>query len=72
MIIIDESKLTNGCIEMIGNAYGMTYDHNDYDRDTYEDFIDDVVERFKIDVDEFSERLVVSILNNIHNAFELE
>lgn len=72
MIIIDESKLTNGCIEMIGNAYGMTYDHKDYDRDTYEDFIDDVVERFKFDVDEFKEKLISAIMNGIKIELKLK
>lgn len=72
MIIIDENKLTNGCIEMIGNAYGMVYDHKDYDRDTYEDFIDDVVERFKFDVDEFKEKLISAIMNGIKIELKLK
>ena len=57
---------------MIGHDYGMLFNYKEYDSDDYEEFIDDVVERFKVDVDSFSERLVVAILNNIHNAFQLD
>lgn len=72
MIILDESKLSKGTLAMIGHDYGMEFDYKEYNQEDYEEFIDDVVERFLIDVDTFSERLVMSILNNIHNAFNLD
>ena len=69
MIIVNENKLRKCDIELIGNAYGMRYDWNNWSEETYDEFIDSIVDRFRIDIDGFSERLVVSILNNIHNAF---
>lgn len=69
MIIIDESKLRKCDIELIGNAYEMCYDWNNWSEETYDEFIDSIVDRFRVDIDLFSERLVVSILNNNHNAF---
>lgn len=71
MIILDETKLRNGTLAMIGEDYGMKISKIK-DEDDYDEYIEDVIDRFKIDVDTFSERLVVSILNNIHNAFDLD
>lgn len=48
MILIDEKKLTRGMIEMIGNRYERFYDHSKYDDDSYEMFIDSVVEELYI------------------------
>lgn len=50
MIIIDETKLTKGCIEMIGNAYGMKCRYQD--ENIYQEDLDKIVERFYFDIDE--------------------
>lgn len=67
MIILDESKLTNGTLSMIGQDYGMKMDV-----EAYEEFIDDVVERFKFDVDDFKERLVSAVMNGIKIELKLK
>lgn len=47
MILIDEYKLTNGAIALIGECYGMHYDQGkDYDPDEYDEYIASIVERF--------------------------
>jgi hypothetical protein len=48
MLLIDERKLTNGVISLIGECYGMKYDYSNYTGDSYDAFIDEVVERFYI------------------------
>ena len=48
MILIDETKLEKGIIEMIGECYGIKYDHSCYTTEGYNAFIDDVVERFYV------------------------
>lgn len=48
MILIDETKLTNGIIELIGNRYGRFYDHSKYDDYSYDTFINSVVEEFYV------------------------
>lgn len=44
MILIDERRLTNGIIEVIGEAYGLKYDHKNFDSNTYQEHIHSVVE----------------------------
>jgi hypothetical protein len=71
MIILDESKLTNGTLAMIGQDYGMKIP-SATNVEAYEEFIDDVVERFKFDIDDFKERLVSAIMNGIKIELKLK
>ncbi len=71
MIILDESRLTNGTLSMIGQDYDMKMP-NMMDVEAYEEFIDDVVERFKFDIDEFKEKLVSAIMNGIKIELKLK
>jgi predicted hydrocarbon binding protein len=71
VIILDESKLTNGTLAMIGQDYGMKIS-SATNVEAYEEFIDDVVERFKFDIDDFKERLVSAIMNGIKIELKLK
>lgn len=71
MIILDESRLTNETLLMIGQDYDMKMP-NMMDAEAYEEFIDDVVERFKFDVDDLKERLVNAIMNGIKIELKLK
>lgn len=64
MIILDESRLTNETLSMIGQDYGMKISSVTN--------IDDVVERFKFDIDEFKEKLVSAIINGIRIELKLK
>jgi predicted Zn-dependent protease len=64
MIILDESRLTNETLSMIGQDYGMKIFSVTN--------IDDVVERFKFDIDEFKEKLVSAIMNGIKIELKLK
>ena len=44
MILVDESKLVNGCITMIGEAYGLKYDYDNYNEESYSEYLDKIVE----------------------------
>ena len=44
MIVIDECKLTNGIIELIGECYGVKYDHSNWEEENYLEHIDYIVE----------------------------
>lgn len=48
MLLIDESKLTKGAINAIGESYGMNYDFDHYTEYTYNDHIDRIVKRFYV------------------------
>ena len=71
MIILDESRLTNETLLMIGQDYGMKIP-SVTDVEAYEEFIDDVVERFKFDIDDFKERLVSTVMNGIKIELKLK
>lgn len=71
MIILDESRLTNGTLSMIGQDYGMKIP-SVTNVEAYEEFIDDVVERFKFDIDDFKERLINAIMNGIKIELKLK
>ena len=71
MIILDESRLTNGTLAMIGQDYGMKIP-SVTNVEAYEEFIDDVVERFKFDIDDFKERLISAIMNGIKIELKLK
>ena len=70
MIILDENRLTNETLSMIGQDYGMKIP-SVMNVEAYEEFIDDVVERFKVDVETFKERLSIFLKSSIDNAFHL-
>lgn len=65
MIILDESKLTNGTLAMIGQDYGMKLSSPIEHPEWYEQEIDMIVDRFKFDIDSFKERLIETIKNGI-------
>ena len=46
MILIDENKLTNGCIELIANCYGIEVAY--VDGEQYKDEIEKIVEMFRV------------------------
>ena len=56
---------------MIGHDYGMKIP-SVMNVEAYEEFIDDVVERFKVDIETFKERLSIFLKSSIDNAFHLE
>lgn len=57
MIILDETRLTNGTIRMIGEDYGMQLSSPIE--------IDTIIDRFKFDIDSFKERLIEAIKNEL-------
>lgn len=71
MIILDENRLTNGTLSMIGQDYDMKIP-SITNVEAYEKFIDDVVERFKFDLDEFKEKLVNIIKDNLKVELRLK
>ena len=62
MIVLDESKLTNGTLAMIGQDYGMKLSSPIEHPEWYEQEIDMIVDRFKFDI---KERLIEAIKNGI-------
>ena len=65
MIVLDESKLTNGTLAMIGQDYGMKLSSPIEHPEWYEQEIDMIVDRFKFDIDSFKERLIEAIKSGI-------
>lgn len=65
MIILDETKLTNGTLQMIGQDYGMKLSSPIEHPEWYEQEIDMIVDKFKFDIDSFKERLIEAIKNGI-------
>ena len=52
MIIIDESKLSNGMIEEIGErCLGIKYNHNEYQWETYLEHLDNIVNQLSYNYD---------------------
>lgn len=45
MILINETKLTKGCIATIGECYGMEYDYNNFNEETYERYIESIIDK---------------------------
>ena len=72
MIILDETKLTNGTLQMIGQDYGMKLNSPIEHPEWYEQEIDMIVDRFKFDIDDFKERLVSAIMNGIKIELKLK
>ena len=46
MILIDENKLTNGCIELIANCYGIEVVSTDDKQ--YKDEIENILKMFRV------------------------
>ena len=65
MIVLDESRLTNGTLAMIGQDYGMKLSSPIEHPEWYEQEIDMIVNRFKFDIDSFKERLIVASKSGI-------
>lgn len=65
MIILDENKLRNGTIRMIGEDYGIELSSPIEHPEWYEQEIDMIVDRFKFDIDSFKEKLIEIIKNSI-------
>ena len=65
MIVLDESRLTNGTLAMIGQDYGMKLSSPIEHPEWYEQEIDMIVDRFKFDIDNFKERLIEAIKSGI-------
>ena len=72
MIILDETKLTNRTLQMIGEDYGMKLSSPIKHPEWYEQEIDIIVDRFKFDIDDFKERLVSAIMNGIKIELKLK
>ena len=72
MIVLDESKLTNGTLTMIGQDYGMKLSSPIEHPEWYEQEIDMIVDRFKFDIDDFKEKLVSAIMNGIKIELKLK
>ena len=73
MIILDETKLKNRTIAMIGEDYDMPVSVKSLEYpEWYERELDDIVDRFKFDVDEFKEKLISAIMNGIKIDFKLK
>lgn len=46
MILIDENRLTNGCIELIANCYGIEVVY--VDDEQYKNEIENILETFRV------------------------
>ena len=69
MIILDESRLTNGTLLMIAQDYEMLEDNFNPMDDRN---VEAVVNRFKFDLDEFKEKLVNIIKDNLKVELRLK
>lgn len=70
MIILDESRLTNETLLMIAQDYEMLEDP--IDAENYDRNVEAVVNRFKFDLDEFKEKLVNIIKDNLKVELKLK
>jgi hypothetical protein len=62
MIILDETKLRNGTLRMIGEDYGIIVSSSAVEHpEWYEQEIDTIVNKLRFDIDSFKERLINSI-----------
>ena len=62
MILVDETKLTNKCIAMIGEDYGMEYEMKNFSEESYKEYIEKIVERLQITPEELMEKLDIKKL----------
>ena len=65
MLLVDEGRLRKCDIELLGNAYGMKYDHSNWNEETYDAFIDSVVEELYVNVDDMVEGIVENAMEYI-------
>lgn len=72
MIIIDENKLTFGTIAKIGDEYGMTYNYEDYEVETYEAYIRSIVDRFEFNVEDFKDMIMKIVGENLKVELKLK
>ena len=70
MIILDESRLTNGTLLMIAQDYEMLEDP--IDKESYDRNVEAVVNRFKFDLDGFKKKLVNIIKDNLKVELRLK
>jgi hypothetical protein len=70
VIILDESRLTNGTLLMIAQDYEMLEDPIDIEN--YDRNVEAVVNRFKFDLDEFKKKLVNIIKDNLKVELKLK
>lgn len=66
MIIIDETKLRDETLQMIGEDYGIIISESliNYPK-WYKTQIDTIINKFKFDIDEFKEKLANEIINGM-------
>ena len=72
VIIIDESRLTFGTIAKIGEECGIKYDYENYEPETYEAYIQSIVEKYKFDVELLQEKIIDIFRNGIKMRFSLD
>ncbi len=65
MLLVNEERLRKCDIELLGNAYGIEYDWNNWDEETYDEFIGSVVERLYVYVDDIVEGVVENAMEYI-------
>ena len=70
MIILDEKKLRCSTLAMIGEDYNMKYDMKNYEEESYGKYLEDIVDRFFFNVDEFKDRIVKIIREGIKIEFK--
>lgn len=63
MIILDETKLRNGTLMMIGEDYGMKIEPYGITEEAYDEHIENIIERFRFDIDGFQEKLIEAVKN---------
>lgn len=72
MIIIDENKLTFGTIAKIGDEYGMEYNYEDYEIETYEAYVRSIVDRFEFNVEDFKDMIMKIVGENLKVELKLK
>ena len=71
MIILDEKELRCSTLAMIGEDYGMEYDMNNYKEEDYDKYLESIVERFYFNTEEFKERVIKIIKENLKVELKL-
>jgi hypothetical protein len=72
MIIIDETRLTYDTIAKIGRDCGMEYDYENYNADSYEEYIKSIVEKYKFDTELITQKVIDIFKNGIKMRFTLD
>jgi hypothetical protein len=71
MIILNENKLRCSTLAMIGEDYEMEYDMNNFDEESYGEYLASIVKRFNFDVEDFKERFVEIIKDKLKIELKL-